>query len=325
MRALVTGANGFLGTWLTRRLTGRGDEVRVLLRSSADEWGLSRLPVERFQGDVTDRASLLPAAKGVDVVFHLAGVRRAPSRAAFDRVNGEGTRNACEAAAAGGARRILLCGSLAASGPSTPDRPKVETDPFAPFEWYGESKAASEQIAFSYRDRLEVVSARPSRIVGPGDRENLTFFKLVKRGLKVAVGGKERPISMVDVEDVVDALVLMADRKESAGEAFFVSSAETTTLEKLQDEVARQLGGARVRRVLLPGPVLYGIGAVADAISTVTGKHLPVNRKLARQLLAPAWTCSIEKARRVLGYEPKVTLAESIRRSIAWYVENSWL
>ena len=214
--------------------------------------------------------------------------------------------------------------SLAANGPSTPDRPKVEADPFAPFESYGESKAASERIAFSFRDRLEVVSARPSRIVGPGDRENLTFFKLVKQGFKLAVGGKERPISMVDVEDVVDALLLMADRKEAAGEAFFVSSAETTTLEFLQDEVARQME-VRTRRILVPGPILYGAFAAADAISRLTGKHLPVNRKLARQLLAPAWTCSIDKSRRMLGFEPKVTLAESIRRSLVWYRENGWL
>jgi dihydroflavonol-4-reductase len=324
MRALVTGANGFLGTWLTRRLVELGHEVRVLLRSSADEWGLSRLAVQRFQGDVTDPASLAPASRGAEVVFHLAGIRRAPSRELFEKVNAEGTRHVCEAAVAGGVRRVLLCGSLAASGPSAPGRPKLESDPFAPFEAYGESKAASEQIAFSYRDRLEVVSARPSRIVGPGDRENLTFFKLVKRGFKLVVGGRERPLSMVDVEDVVDALLLMADRREASGEAFFVSSAETTTLEKLQDEVARQLG-VKPRRMKVPGMVLYGAFAAADAISRLTGKHLPVNRKLARQLLAPAWTCSIEKAERMLGYAPKVTLAESIRRSLVWYRENGWL
>jgi nucleoside-diphosphate-sugar epimerase len=324
MRALVTGANGFLGTWLTRRLVERGDEVRVLLRSTADEWGLSKLPVQRFQGDVTDPASLGPAARGVEVVFHLAGIRRAPSRELFDRVNAQGTRFVCEAAVAGGARRVLLCGSLAASGPSSPDRPKVEEDPFAPLEAYGESKAASERIAFSFNDRLEVVSARPSRIVGPGDRENLTFFKLVKKGYKLAVGGKARPLSMVDVEDVVDGLLLAADRKEAAGEAFFISSAETTTLEGLQDVVALQLG-VRPRRILVPGPILFGAFAAADAISRLTGKHLPVNRKLARQLLAPAWTCSIDKARRMLGYAPKVTVAESIRRSLVWYQENGWL
>jgi len=324
MQVLVTGANGFLGTWLTRRLVARGDQVSVLMRSGADEWGVRQLPVRRFQGDVTDPRSLRPATEGAQVVFHLAGIRRAPSRETFAQVNAEGTRNVCEAAAAGGARRVVLCSSLAASGPSTPDRPKVEADPFAPSEWYGESKAASEQIAFGYRDRLEVVSARPSRIVGPGDRENLSFFKLVKRGWKVAVGGKERPISLVDVEDVVDALVLMADREEAAGEAFFVSGTETTTLERLQDEAARHLG-TRPRRALLPGPLLYGLGGVADAVSRLTGRHLPLNRKLARQLLAPAWTCSIEKARCTLGYEPKVTLAESVRRSVAWYLERGWL
>lgn len=324
MRALITGANGFLGTWLTRKLTQRGDSVRVLLRSGAGEWGLAQLPVERFQGDVTDPASLEPAARGVEVVFHLAGIRRAPAKEMFQKVNGEGTRNVCEAAVKGGARRVVLCGSLAASGPSSPERPKVESDPFQPFEWYGESKAESERIAFGYQDRLEVVSARPSRILGPGDRENLAFFKLVKRGWKVAVGGKERPLSMVDVDDVVDGLCLAGDRPEAAGEAFFLSSAETSTLEKLQDEVARFLK-VRPRRLLLPGPVLYGLGTVADGVSRLTGKHLALNRKLARQLLAPAWTCSIDKARRVLGYQPRVSLPESIRRSLEWYVQNAWL
>jgi nucleoside-diphosphate-sugar epimerase len=298
--------------------------VRVLLRPGADDRGLAGLPVDRFPGDVTEPASLEAASRGVEVVFHLAGIRRAPVRDLFQQVNVEGTRHACEAAVKGGARRLVLCGSLAASGPSTPDRPRVETDPFQPFEWYGESKAESERIAFGYRDRLEVVSARPSRIVGPGDRENLAFFKLVKRGWKVAVRGPDRPLSMVDVDDVVDALCLAADRPEAAGEAFFVSSEQTTTLEKLQDEAARVLG-VTPRRVLLPGSVLYGLGAAADAVSTLTGKHLPLNRKLARQLLAPAWTCSIEKARRLLGYRPRVTLAESIRRSLEWYLQNGWL
>src|SRR5688572_24379103 len=116
MHALITGANGFLGTWLTRKLTQRGDSVRVLLRSGAGEWGLSQLPVERFQGDITDPPSLDAASRGVDVVFHLAGIRRAPSREAFQKVNAEGTRNVCQAAVAGGARRVVLCGSLAASG-----------------------------------------------------------------------------------------------------------------------------------------------------------------------------------------------------------------
>ena len=120
------------------------------------------------------------------MVFHLAGVRRAATREDFMRVNAEGTRHVCEALVATGARpRLVLAGSLGASGPSTPGRPKMEEDPLRPAEWYGESKAEAERIAFSYADRLPVTVVRPPRIVGPGDRENLLLFKLVPRGLRL--------------------------------------------------------------------------------------------------------------------------------------------
>ncbi len=139
---------------------------------------------------------------------------------------------------AAGAKRLVLCGSLSAMGPSQPGRPHVESDPFAPAEWYGESKAKAEQIAFSYNGRLEVAVARPPRILGPADRENLVFFKLVMRGWRLAIGGGPRPLSMVDVDDVVDGMLLLAERPEAVGEAFFLTANETTTIEELQDRVA---------------------------------------------------------------------------------------
>ena len=115
-----------------------------------------------------------------------------------------------------GVRRLVLAGSLAAVGPSTPDRPHVETDPFAPEEWYGESKAEAERIALGTAG-LEVTVARPPRILGPGDRENLVFFRLVKRGIRLEIEGGPRPLSVVDVDDVVELLLLLATRPEAVG------------------------------------------------------------------------------------------------------------
>ncbi|MHB8873518.1 MAG: NAD-dependent epimerase/dehydratase family protein [Myxococcaceae bacterium] len=324
MRALITGSNGFLGTWLTRRLVGRGDEVRCLVRKGSDTWGLDGLKVEVIQGDVTDAQTLLPAMKGIDVVFHLAGVRRAPGREAFFEVNSEGTRNVCDAMAASGEpKRLVLCGSLAASGPSNPERPRLEEDPFSPEEWYGQSKAEAERIAFSYSDRFQVTAARPSRILGPGDRENLVFFKMVKQGVRLKIGGGPRPLSMVDVDDVVELLLLMAERPEAVGEAFFAAGA-TTTIEQMQDTIAFALG-VSVRTLFIPPPVLRGLGHAADFASRLTGRHLPLNRKLARQLLAPAWTCSTAKAERLLGYRPATGIDDSLKRSAAWYQQRGWI
>src|SRR5687767_5489236 len=97
MKALITGANGFLGSWLTRRLAQRGDSVRCLVRRNADTWGLDDLPIERVEGDIGDVGSLERALAGIDVVFHLAGIRRSPDRDLFFKVNAEGTRHVCEA------------------------------------------------------------------------------------------------------------------------------------------------------------------------------------------------------------------------------------
>jgi nucleoside-diphosphate-sugar epimerase len=324
MRALVTGANGFLGTWLVRRLREGGHAVRALVRPAGDPGALPGLGAEVVRGDVTDAGSLPAAVTGCDLVFHLAGIRRAPRREDFLRVNAEGTRLLLEtcAAHAPGLSRFVLCGSLAAAGPSA--TPRREEEPFAPREWYGESKAEAERLTLAFGDRLPVTVARPPRITGPGDKENLLFFRIAAKGIHLAFGRRDRPLSWVDVEDCARGMVLLAERPEAVGQAFFIASPDLTGIEGLQREVARALG-VTTRTVNVPPAVLRGIGSLADVASKLLGRHLPINRKLAEQVLAPGWVCDPGKARRVLGFEARVGLAESIDRSAAWYREAGWI
>ncbi|MBL8954040.1 MAG: NAD-dependent epimerase/dehydratase family protein [Myxococcaceae bacterium] len=324
MRCLITGANGFLGSHLAKALAARGDFVRCLVREGSNASSLANLPVERAAGDVTKPETLTDALRDIETVFHLAGIRRAAGRQAFIDANAEGTRHVADAMVRAKARRLVFCGSLAASGPSTAQRPRIETDPWCPEEPYGESKALGEQIAFSYQGRLEVTSIRPSRILGPLDHENLTFFKLAKRGVILMIGGGPRPLSMVDVDDVVAQLLLQADRREAVGEAFFCSSDETISLEGVMQLAATAMN-VSARSVYLPPWALGALGESTDVITRLTGTKLPLNRKLARQLLAPGWTCSIGKAKAVLGYRPVKTIAESIERSAKSYLEAGWL
>jgi dihydroflavonol-4-reductase len=328
MTSLVTGAGGFVGSALVGRLLADGHRVRGLVRTpgTPELWRpfATHPRLELFKGDVTEAASLREATAGVDTVFHLAGIRRSPRRETFFQVNTEGTRHICEAMVASGTRRLVLCGSLAATGPSSAERPRQEEDPFSPQEPYGESKARAEELAFSYAPRLEVSSVRPARIFGPGDRENLPFFKLVRKGVQLQLGGGPRPLSLVDVDDVVELLVRAAQRPEAVGEAFFAAAEGTTTFEKIQDQIADELH-TRARRVYLPQLALRTAAIAADLFSTVSRRHLPLNRKLARQLLAPAWTCATDKALRRLGFQARITAEESVRRSARWYQEHQWI
>jgi nucleoside-diphosphate-sugar epimerase len=316
----VTGAGGFLGTSLVRLLSARGDEVRALVRGPAPD--LHRLSgVEVTIGDATSGASVRAAVKGCDVVFHLAGVRRATDPDEFLRVNAGSTRLLLEACLAErpSLSRFVLAGSIAAAGPSR--TPRREDEPLAPVEPYGVSKAQAERIALSFADRLPVAIARPPRIMGPGDRENLFFFRLARRGIAIGFSGPERPLSWIDVDDCARGFLLLADRPEAAGEVFFLASPERTTAEGIQREAAAALG-VTPRTVRLAPWAVRGAAALADVVTNATGRRLPLNAKLAKQVLAPGWLCDPAKARERLGFEARTPLAESVAAAAAWYRER---
>lgn len=324
MRVLVTGASGFVGRWLVDRMVERGDEVHALVRTTSKTNEINP-GAKQVTGDICDPASLTDRVRGCDVVFHLAGIRRASTRREFFDVNAEGTRHICEAIGLMDTpARLVLAGSLAATGPAREGRPVNEQDPLRPFEWYGESKAEAERILAEYDGKLPWTVIRPPRILGAGDRENLAFFKLVARGVRLKIGGGPCPMSMVDVADVVDGLLLLAEKDEAVGEAFFISADEQLTLGDLLDAAAQALE-VELRTLYLPRPVLWSLAYMADAFSMATGKRLPLNRKLARQLTAPSWACSNQKARETLGYRPKVSLVDAVKTSALWYREQGLL
>jgi nucleoside-diphosphate-sugar epimerase len=321
MLALVTGAGGFLGQALVRALAVRKARVRALVRRA--EPALEAPGVTVVTGDATDPAALAAAAKDVDVVFHLAGVRRAAERDQFFRVNVSATRLALEACLSHAPRlhRFVLAGSRAAAGPSAV--PLTEAAPLRPCEWYGESKAEAERVAFQYRDRLPITVARPPRITGPGDLENLLFFRIARQGLALRLGS-DAPLSFIDVDDCARGLLTLAERPEAVGEAFFLASAEPTSVEGLMRAAAAALGIVP-RRVRIPGPVLEGAAALCDLISRATRRPLPLNRKLSRQVLAPGWLCDTGKATEKLGFAATTSLSDSMGRAAAWYLEKGWI
>ena len=326
MNTLVTGANGFMGSQLVRLLLKDGHAVRALVRPTANLDLLEGLHVERASGDVTDEESVERAMRGVDVVYHLAGIRRTPHAEDFDRVNAQGTKHVLTGAAAQpNPPRVVLAGSLSAMGPSTPTTPLDETAPFRPVEAYGRSKVRAEELCAEFASKVPTAIGRPPRVLGPGDRENLAFVKLVKAGLLLQIKGGPRPLSMIDVDDVVAGFALLGTHPRAVGQTFFLTSPETLTVEHLQEIATETLGLKTKYRLNVSSPVLRGAARAADAASKVTGKHLPLNMKLAEQLLAPAWTCSPQKALATLGFQTTFPLAESVRRSVRWYVEKGWV
>jgi uncharacterized protein YbjT (DUF2867 family) len=197
VRWFVTGATGFIGTTLIEQLLARGDEVRALVRDVGRASELRAMGADLVRGDVARPDSLAEAVPDVDVVVHLAGIVKAVSRAEFFSVNVEGTRSLARVVARSARAKFVLVSSLAAAGPSTPGRPRVETDRPAPVSIYGQSKLAAEDALRAFAPTLDASIIRPPIVYGPRDKEFLpSLFRLARTGVVAKSGTGRRGLHL---------------------------------------------------------------------------------------------------------------------------------
>jgi nucleoside-diphosphate-sugar epimerase len=333
---LVTGASGFIGQHLVRRLIERGDRVSCLVRATSRLDELRSSGAQFIVGDATDRAGIerALAESQAGVVFHLAGLVKAVRPADFARVNAGGVESVAAACANRAARPVLIVvSSLAAAGPCAAGQPRVEDDPPAPVSAYGRSKLAGELAAARHAGEMEITIVRPPIVFGPGDRGVLEMFRpIARRGIHVVPGRQERRVSLVHVADLVALLLLAAGKGErlhpdgAPGQGiYFVAAQEDLTYAELGQAMARALGRKRVRVVHMPGPLVRLVGLCGDALGRVRQRPGWVNSDKMAEALAGSWTCSSAKARGQLGWSPAATLAERLRETVQWYRLAGWL
>lgn len=328
--ALVTGASGFVGSTLCEELLRRGISTRALMRKTSSSANLGTAQVQAVSGDLRDTASLEAAVTGADVIFHVAGVVAARTRDDFFAANATGTRNLLQAVRKSGAKpkRFVYVSSLAAAGPSLPGRPNLEVDATHPVSDYGLSKLGGEQAVAEFTAHFPVCVVRPPAVYGPRDKGIFTFFQAVSRGVLPLVGagkGDSRRYSFVHVDDLVQGIVKagLADNIRS-GETFYV----TGDGEYSWEEAMRLIASALDRRTLpvrLPLFAMRGAAAFCTAYMLAFNKVMPFSLDKVKEIEAPAWTCSSEKAKRELGYTPYWTLEKGLAQTAKWYLENGWL
>jgi nucleoside-diphosphate-sugar epimerase len=334
--ALVTGATGFIGRHLVERLSASNTEVRCLLNIKEGIDSLSGLDVELVRGDITRPDTMASAFRGVDVVYHLAGKTLASSAEEFHRVNAEGTRLVAEACARQATPPVLVfVSSLAAAGPSPFDQPRDETEPPRPVSHYGRSKQAAEAALKRLSDRLPITVLRPPGVFGPRERYMLGLFRSVRKGVSFVPCLTPFRLSLIDVRDLVGALLLASARGhrlspelggESAAEGiYFVASPETPTYHELGQEIAHALGRHSVRTIRLPGSFGYALAGIAEVAARLRGRPFLLNFDKMREAVAGSWTCRTERAARELVFHPGASLSERLRQTAEWYRENGWI
>jgi nucleoside-diphosphate-sugar epimerase len=319
MRALVTGANGFIGSHLCEHLVKTGGTVRAMVRKSSNLQWIESLNLELVYADLRDEESVREAVKGCDRVFHLGATVRAKDPAEFERVNAQGTRTLAEACVDAGVARFVLFSSLSAAGPAEgAARPLTEKQECRPVSDYGRAKLAAEQVVQGLSGRLHSVILRFPAVYGPRDRDGLVLWRCLSTGVMPLFGGS---FSLIYVADAVRAALLAAERTVESGSVYFVSDGNCYTVSDVA-AVAEQLLGKRAWKVRLPSWLLCGAAAVSEWLNR---EGTIFNRDKARELVQSCWVCSLERARAELGFEPEYDLERGLAMTLDWYRESGWL
>jgi nucleoside-diphosphate-sugar epimerase len=327
VRALVTGATGFTGGHLARALIARGDTVSALARTASPAaTALARAGVALAIGDLRDPAALAVASGGVDVVYHIAALYRQAGLPddTYRAVNATAVRDVIEAAARGGARRVVHCSTVGVHG-DVEHPPADEDAPLRPGDIYQMTKLEGEHLAREAGARLgiDVTIVRPSGIYGPGDRRLLKLFRGVAHRRWVTLGRGDIYYHLTFIDDLVDGLHLCGVHPAAANRTYILAGGEVTTLNELVALVADGAGVPRPTRHLPVWP-FWMAGALCEAVCAPLGIEPPIYRRRV-DFFTKSRAFDIARARTELGFAPRVGLREGIRRTLDWYRTEGWL
>ena len=323
MKILVTGGNGFVGRHLVSALREAGDTVRVLALPEEETAWLQDSGFDVYRGDIRRPETLPAPMRGVEGVVHLAAMMDVwRPLEHYVAVNVTGTENVCAAALAAGVRRLVHMSSSSVYGTAL-GRTADETFPLAPFhDPYPLTKAEGDRVVqrMIVEDRLPAVIIRPDQIFGPGDQ--LHFARMAERlrlGKGVIVGSGRNALPLVYVTDVVQGLLLALKQERAVGHAYNITADHPLTQREFVEAVAQEIG-VKPPRLRVPYHALYAAGCAAERVATLArSRRRPPITRLGVAFFGTDSRQAIDKARRELGYRPRVALREGVRLSAAWY------
>ena len=329
MKILITGASGFIGSFIVEEALRQGFETWAAVRRSSSREYLQDERIHFIELNLSSKEQLVEQLRGqeFDYVVHAAGVTKCLDKRDFHRINTEGTKNLVLALQElqMPLKRFVFVSSLSIFGAIKEQQPYDEireTDTPRPNTAYGRSKLEAEQ--FLATTTLPYIILRPTGVYGPREKDYFIMAKSIKQHSDFAVGYKRQDITFVYVSDVVQA-VFLALEKGRTGRKYFLSDGQVYQSTTFSDLIHEELGRPWWIRITAPVWVLRVVTFFGEYVGRMTGKVTALNNDKYNILKQRNWRCDIEPAIRELGYHPEVDLKEGVRRSIQWYKENGWL
>jgi nucleoside-diphosphate-sugar epimerase len=330
MKILITGASGFIGSFIVEEALRRGFETWAAVRKSSSKAFLQDPRIHFIELNLDSEVQLTEQLTGLqfDYVVHAAGVTKCLDPNDFHRINTEGTQHLVHVLQALQMRlqRFVYISSLSIMGAIREEQPYQEIcegDKAQPNTAYGRSKLEAEKWLDTTHD-LPYVILRPTGVYGPRERDYYMMFKSIKGHTDFAVGYQPQDITFVYVTDVVQAVFLALERGVT-GRRYFLSDGEVYQSATFSNLIREELGHPWWIRITAPLWLLRVITWCGDWLGRLTGHVTALNNDKYHILRQRNWRCDIQPARQELGYEPQVQLEEGVRRTVKWYQENKWL
>ena len=325
-KVLVTGATGFTGGYLCRRLVSKGYEVRGLSLPEIDTSLLEKEGVRIVRGDLTRKETLIKAVQNVDVIYHIAAVYREENipQKVFWAVNYEGTKNLLEAAKETKVKRFVHCSTVGVQG-EIEHPPASEEAPYNPGDYYQESKMEGELAALDFfrNHGLPGVVFRPVGIYGPGDMRFLKLFRYLQNGKFRMFGSGEVLYHLTYIDDLIDGILLVGEKPNIEGGIFTLAGEKYTTLNELVETIADVLG-VTVPKFHIPVWPVWLAGAVCELLCRPFHIDPPIYRRRVDFFIKDR-AFDITKAKEKLGYQPKVDLRTGLKKTAEWYRKEKLL
>ena len=330
MKILITGASGFIGSFIVEEALKRGFETWAAIRKSSSKEWLQDERIHFIELNLSSKAQLVEQLRGhnFDYVVHAAGVTKCLNKADFHRINTEGTKNLVEALLEVEIplKRFVFVSSLSIFGAIKEQQPYEairESDTPQPNTEYGRSKLAAEQY-LEKKKGLPYIILRPTGVYGPREKDYFIMAKSIQQHSDFAVGYKRQDITFVYVKDVVQA-VFLALEKEEDGRKYFLSDGEIYQSATFSNLIHEALGRPWWIRITAPVWVLRIVTFFGEYIGRMTGKVTALNNDKYNILKQRNWRCDIQPAIDELGYQPKYKLKQGVEETIKWYKDNKWL
>jgi dihydroflavonol-4-reductase len=324
--AVVTGANGFVGSHLVDLLLSKNYFVRCITRKTSDLKWLKGKNVEIHDCGLMNKDGLRAAFKDAEYIYHVAGIVKAKKPEDYFKGNVDTTRVLLETALEHKEKlkRFLFVSSGTAAGPSPDGKPVTEDMEAKPLTTYGRSKLAAEELVKTYKDNLPVTICRAAAVYGERDTEIFIFFKTFSRGLMTTIGFDKKLVSLIHVADLARGLYLAATNEKTAGETYFITSEKPSSWEEVGDATQKVLN-KKPLTIKIPHPAVYGIAGIAQFFAIFSSKPATLNIEKARDITQKAWISSPDKAFKDFGFLQEISLEEGIKRTIEWYKQVKWI